>query len=113
MSIALQGPFATEWTRLADGSQTTIFTATKPTTVVAISFTETNGGTHTLAIARNDGTNDHEIRSALALTARERGTIEEVLRLDIGDTLEATSSSSSGYVHLRVTYLEPDATVGR
>lgn len=109
MSIVVQGPIFTEWTKIEDGSATTIFTAQKPTTIAEIGWRETNGGTHSLLIVRNDGSADHVLRGAKNLTAYEEGAFSRFVRLKEGDTIKATSGSSSGYVDMHVSYLAPDA----
>lgn len=110
MSFTVAGTPLTKWTRLTDSTETTLFTADKPTTVVSVGWSETAGGTHTLLIVRDDGTNDHILRGAKALAAYERESVDEVLRLRTGDTIKATSSDADGKAHCRVTYLVPDAS---
>lgn len=111
MSFSVSGIPLSEWTRLTGNTATTIYTATRPTTIISIGWSETAGGTHTLSIVRNDGTNDHILRGGAALTAYEHGVFDEVIRLKQGDTLKATSGDVAGKVDLRVTYLAPDASV--
>lgn len=111
MSFTVSGIPLTKWTRLTDNTATTIFTATKRTTIVQMAFTEHAGGTPTLTVLRSDGTNDHYFRNALAMTAKEVVTFDEVFTLNTGDTLKAQSNDAQGDVHCRVTYLAPDTSV--
>ncbi len=112
MSFVLSGLSLTEWTRLTDNTETTIYTARKKTTIASIGWSETAGGTHTLLIVRDDGTNDHIIRGAKALTAYEIGSMDTAFTMEPNDTLKATSSDASGKAHIRVTYISPDAMAG-
>lgn len=113
MSVLVNGQPQTEWTRLTDNTATTIFSATKRTTVVSIAATENNGGVPTLAIYRLKGATNYYLRSVLAVTARQRVLIDEVLVLDQGDVLKAQSSDASGHFDVTVTYLAPSALANR
>jgi hypothetical protein len=113
MSILVSGQPQTEWTRLTANTATVIYTADKRTTITAIAASENNGGTPTLAIWRTKGATDYYLRSALAVTARQRVLIDEVLVLDQGDTLKAQSNDASGHFDVTVTHLAPSALANR
>lgn len=112
MSLLLSGPAGTEWKTLTSSSATVVFTAPSRTTVVQIGATETNGGTQTLSIfiLRADGSTTYYLRKTRAAVAKERALIDEVIVLNKGDAIKATSSDASGYFDISVTYLLPDAT---
>lgn len=113
MSILVSGQPQTTYAKLTANTATTLFTATKRTTIVGLGFTETNGGTQTLSIWRSDGTNDHYFRKALAVTAKQRVLIDEVFSLNSGDTIKGQSGDASGYFDVTITYLAPDALANR
>jgi hypothetical protein len=111
MSLLVSGQPLTKWGKLADNTETTIFTASNKTTIVQIGFTENEGGTPTLAIWREASgvATDYELRSVLAVTARQRVLIDEVLTLNTGDVLKAQSNDATGAFAWTVTYLAPNA----
>ena len=113
MSVLVNGQPQTEWTRITGNTATTIFTAAKRTTIVAIAASETSGSIPTLAIWRTKSATDYYLRSALAVTARQRVLIDEVLVLDQGDVLKAQSNDAAGKFDVTVTYLAPSATTNR
>lgn len=113
MSVLVSGQPQTEWTKITANTATTIFTAQKRTTIVSIAASENNGGTPTLAIWRTKVATDYYLRSTLAVTARQRVLIDEVLVLDAGDLLKAQSNDASGHFDVTVTYLGPDALANR
>lgn len=114
MSILVTGQPLTEYSNLTTNTATTIFTASKRTTITSIACTETNGGTQTLSVYvdRASGS-DNYLRKAKAVTAKERVVIDEVFALNTGDVLKAQSGDASGYFDVMVTYLAPDAQTGR
>jgi hypothetical protein len=112
LSFFVSGQPLTAWVRLTDDTATTLFTATKRTTVIGMRFKEHAGGTPNLTVLRNDGTNDHYFRNAEAMTAKQEVLFDEVFVLAIGDTLKAQSNDAQGDIHCRVTYIEPSASVG-
>lgn len=109
MAFTVSGQPLTKYAKLTDNTETTLLTASKRTTIVSMGFTETAGGTPTLAVWRSDGTTDHHLRSALAVTARQRVLLDEVFALNAGDTIKAQSSDASGDFDVMITYLVPDA----
>lgn len=113
MSVLVNGQPQTEWTKLTGNTATAIFTAAKRTTIVAIAASENAGSTPTLAIWRTNGATDYYLRSTLAVTARQRVLIDEVLVLDQGDILKAQSSDAAGKFDVTVTYLAPSALANR
>lgn len=114
MSILVSGQPLTAWTHLTDNTATTIFTATKRTTITSIAATELNGGTQALSIYVTKAAGDRRyLRKALAVTAKQRVLIDEVFSLDSGDVLKALSGDASGYFDVMVTYLAPDAQSSR
>lgn len=112
MSFFVSGAPQTSWVRLTDTNETTLFTAIKRTTIIGMRFKEHAGGTPTLTVIRDDGTNDHYFRNAEAMTAKQEVVFDEIFVLDPGDTLKATSNDSQGDVHCRVTYIAGDAAIG-
>lgn len=113
MSVLVNGQPQTEWTRLTANTATTIFTAAKRTTIVGIAASENAGSTPTLAIWRTKSATDYYLRSTLAVTARQRVLIDEVLVLDQGDILKAQSGDAAGKFDVTVTYLAPSALANR
>lgn len=110
MSFLVSGQPQTTWGNLNDNADTAIYTATKKTTVVSMGFTENEGGTPTLAVWRENAAGDpYDIRSTLAVTARQRVLIDEVLTLATGDTIHIQSSDATGAFDWTVTVLAPDA----
>lgn len=109
MSFIVSGQPLTKYDKLDDNTLTTVFTATKRTTVLAMGFTETNGGTQALTVVRDNGTTTYSFRTAKAVTAKERVLIDEVFVLNTGDTIKAQSGDASGYFDVMITYLAPDA----
>jgi hypothetical protein len=99
--------------QINDSTDTTIYTAEKRTTLIGMAFTENEGGTPTLRVwlEDEDGT-EVDIRSTLAVTARQRVVIDEVLVLAIGDTVHVQSSDETGAFDWTLTYIAPDAAVG-
>lgn len=111
MSFVVTGQPLTEFGKLSDNSATVLFTATKRTSIISIACQETNGGTQTLALWRRDKADSvsHFIRSTLAVTARQRVLIDEVIVLNAGDTIRGQSGDASGYFDIFIDYLAPDA----
>jgi len=110
MTFFVSGQPLTVYGRLSDNTATTIFTATKRTTIVAIACTETNGGVQTLSIFRTAaGGGDYFLRKALAVTAKQRVLVDETFVLNPGDMIKAQSGDAAGYFDTMVTYLAPDA----
>ncbi len=110
MTLQVSGQPLTVYGRLTDNTLTSLFTATKRTTVVSLAFTETNGGTQTLSIARTAAAGgDFFLRKALAVTAKQRVLVEEVFALNPGDEIKGQSGDASGYFDVMITYLAPDA----
>lgn len=113
MTFFVSGKPLTIWTKLTDNTATTCFTAEGKTTILGIACTEWGGDTPNLTIARvTPAPVTHYLRNALAMTAKQRVTIDEVFVLNKGDTIKVTSSDASGEVDVMVTYLPSDATVG-
>lgn len=113
MSFLVSGQPQTTWGNLNDDADTAIFTAVKKTTVVSMGFSENEGGTPTLRVWReNAAGTEFDIRSTLAVTARQRVLIDEVLTLNAGDSIHIQSSDSSGAFDYTVTVLASDAAVG-
>ena len=110
MSFAVTGQPLTEWTKLTDNTLTTIFTARKNTTIIGISATELAGSTSQVTILRSDGSNSFYLRKALAVTAKQHLTFDEVFQLGTGDTIKAQTNDAAGNLDCAVTYLNPDAT---
>lgn len=113
MTFIVSGQPLTKYERLTDNTAKVIFTASKRTTIVSLAFTETKGGTQTLAVVRSDGSTDYYLRRAKAVTAGERVLLDEVFALSAGDTLKAQSSDATGGFDVMVTYLAPDAAASR
>lgn len=114
MSIQVSGQPLTAYGRLTNNTLTSLFTATKRTTITSIAFTETNGGTQALSIARTAaGGGDYFIRKAQAVTAKQRVLVDEVFVLNPGDEIKGQSSDASGYFDVMITYLAPDAGANR
>ena len=113
MSFLVSGQPTTIYSQLTANTATTLYTATKRTTVVSMAFTETNGGTQTLSIFVTSGGTDYYIRKALAVTAKQRVLIDEVIALPPQAILKATSGDASGYFDVMITYLAPDALANR
>lgn len=113
MSVLVNGQPQTEWTNITANTATTVFTAAKKTTVVSIAASETAGSTPTLAIWRLKAAAVYYLRSALAVTARQRVLIDEVLVLDQGDTIVVQSNDAAGKFDVTVTYLAPSALANR
>lgn len=114
MSVLVTGQPQTTYAKLSNNTLTTVFTATKRTTIVAMAFTETNGGTQTLTVLRADPTPvNYYFRNALAVTAKQRVLIDEVFSLNTGDTIKAQSGDASGFFDIMITYLAPDALANR
>lgn len=110
MSFLVTGQPLSKWGNLNVDTETTVFTATKRTTIVSMGFTENEGGTPTLRVWRETPASDEmDIRSVLAVTARQRVLIDEVFVLNTGDMIKVQSSDSSGAFDWSVTYLAPDA----
>lgn len=114
MSFFVSGQPLTKFAKLSNNSATVLFTAQKRTTIVSIAAQETNGGTQTLALWRRDAADatTHSIRSTLAVSARQRVLVDEVITLNQGDTIRGQSGDASGYFDIFITYLAPDATIG-
>lgn len=108
MSIIVSGQPLTKYVKLTDNTLTTVFTATKRTTILGMAFKETNGGTQTLTAYR-DGTVTHYFRKAEAVTAKQRVLVDEIFVLNANDTIKAQSGDASGYFDVMITYLAPDA----
>jgi hypothetical protein len=114
MSFLVSGQPLTDYAKLTNNTLTTVFTATKRTTVVSMAFTETNGGTQTLTVLRSDPTpTSYYFRNALGVTGKQRVLIDEVFALNAGDTIKAQSGDASGYFDVMITYLAPDALASR
>lgn len=110
MSFVVTGQPIGKWGNLDDNAEATIFTAAKRTTIVSMGFTENEGTTSTLRVWREtSGGTEMDIRSTLAVTARQRVLIDEVLVLNTGDMIKIQSSDASGAFDWSVTYLAPDA----
>lgn len=113
MSFLVSGQPQTTWGNLNDNADTAIYTATKKTTIVSMGFSENEGTTSTLRVWRENAAGDeYDIRSTLAVTARQRVVIDEVLTLNTADSIHIQSSDASGAFDWTVTILAPDAAVG-
>lgn len=113
MSFFVSGAPQTQWGRLTDNTETTVFTARSRTTILSMHFKHSEtSGTPALSILRNDGTNDFYFRNAEAI-GEAKGTVEvdEVFVLDPGDTIKAQSDDASGDFHYRITYIASSASV--
>lgn len=110
MSFTVTGQPLTEWTKLTDNTVTAIFTAKKNTSIIGMTFKETNGGTPTLTVAYDDGTTTFYFRNAEAVTVKQRITFDEVFVIRGGGSIKVTSNDASGHFDCSVTYLNPDAT---
>ncbi len=109
VTVLIDNPPLVTLAKLTDNTLTTVFTARQKTTIIHMAFTETNGGTQALTIVRNDGTTSHSFRTALAVTAKQRVTIDEIIPLATGNTIKAQSGDAAGYFDVMITYLNPAA----
>lgn len=110
MSVLVSGQPQTAYAKLSDNTLTTVFTAAKRTTIVGMAFTETQGGTPTLTVQRNNAAGTvYYFRNALAVTAKQRLLFDEVFSLDQGDTIKAQSNDGTGDFDVMITYLAPSA----
>lgn len=107
MTVTISGPGDTEWKRLANNTLTTIFTARERTGIVFMAAVENNGSTPALTLYRTDGTDNHYFLNALAFTAKQRITFDEIFWLKSGDTIKAQSGDASGKFDIYVSYIIP------
>lgn len=110
MSVLVSGQPQTAYSKLTDNTLTTVFTASKRTTIVGMAFTETQGGTPALTVQRTTTAPvTYYFRNALAVTAKQRLLFDEVFSLDQGDTIKAQSDDAGGDFDVMITYLAPSA----
>jgi hypothetical protein len=103
------GAVVTKWTALAGSTATDILDLGKRVVVLSV-IAEGTTGTPTLTIDVNDGTNTYDVRRAASVPF----SFDEPFALDTNQKLRATSSDSSGHIHVAVSYINPTATaVGR
>lgn len=108
MTISIAGAQISETATISGNTVTTVFTAVKRTTIVAICVCPTTG-TPNLSISRYNGTTRIYRRKAVAMTAGTAFVYDTPFSLNPGDLLEVTSSSATGDMDVEVTYVTPDA----
>ncbi len=113
MSYTIAGtPISSIPTNLTTTGVTTLFTATKRTTILSLALVNYDGGATNITIDLNDGTTSHYLYNTFSINAHTREVYNEPFVLNSGWTLTATASAANRMMVL-LTYAEPDAMVQR
>lgn len=109
MSFTIAGNIQTVPTKLTATTVTTIFTATKRTTIVSIIATEIAGSTPALTLELYNGTTSYYLRKSKAMTAGETFILDAPFVLAANWSLRATASAAN-QIDIFVNHLTSDAT---
>lgn len=113
MSYTIAGtPISTIPTNLTTTGVTTIYTATKRTTILSLIIANTDVGSSTISIDAFDGATSHYLFNAFPISAHSREVFNEPFVLNSGWTIRATAGHANR-ICIFVTYAEPDAMVQR
>lgn len=108
MSFTITGNIQTIATKLTTTSVTSLYAATKRTTIVSIIAAEITGNTPTLTIELYDGSTSYYLRYQAAMTANGIVTIDTPFVLNTGWSLRATAGTANR-IDIVVNHLTADA----